>query len=79
VIGNSHYPDADVPLNQPINDARALTAALRRNGFDVDTVEDARREDMSRAIDRLKSKIKSDSVVMFFSAAMAFRSAAIVT
>src|SRR5882672_1954430 len=22
VIGNSHYPDADAPLTQPINDAR---------------------------------------------------------
>ena len=29
VIGNGHYPDANAPLAQPINDARALTAALR--------------------------------------------------
>ena len=28
VIGNGHYPDANAPLTQPINDARALTAAL---------------------------------------------------
>ncbi len=27
VIGNGHYPDANAPLTQPINDARALTAA----------------------------------------------------
>src|SRR5712691_12012204 len=66
VIGNGHYPDANAPLAQPINDARALTAALRGNGFDVDVVEDASRDDMSRAIDRLKSKIKPDSVVMLF-------------
>jgi uncharacterized caspase-like protein len=66
VIGNGHYPDANAPLTQPINDARALTAALRRNGFDVDVVEDAGRDDMSRAISRLKSKIKPDSVVMLF-------------
>ena len=26
VIGNGHYPDANAPLAQPINDARALTA-----------------------------------------------------
>ena len=26
VIGNGHYPDANAPLTQPINDARALTA-----------------------------------------------------
>ena len=66
VIGNGHYPDANAPLAQPINDARALTAALRGNGFDVDVVEDASRDDMARAIGRLKSRIKPNSVVMLF-------------
>jgi uncharacterized caspase-like protein len=66
VIGNGNYPDAAAPLAQPINDARALTGALRRNGFDVDVVEDASKDDMSRAIGRLKSRIKPDSVVMLF-------------
>jgi uncharacterized caspase-like protein len=66
VIGNGHYPDANAPLTQPINDARALTASLRRDGFDVDVVEDASRDDMDRAIGRLKSKVKPDSVVMLF-------------
>src|SRR5271169_5841298 len=66
VIGNGHYPDANAPLSQPINDARALTAALRRDGFEVDVVEDATRDDMNRAISRLTSKIKPDSVVMLF-------------
>lgn len=66
VIGNGHYPDANAPLAQPINDARGLTAALRSNGFDVDVVEDASKDDMHRAIGRLKSKIRPDSVVMLF-------------
>ena len=66
VIGNGNYPDASAPLAQPINDARALTAALRHNGFDVDVVEDAGKDDMNRAIGRLKSKIRHDSVVMLF-------------
>jgi uncharacterized caspase-like protein len=66
LIGNGRYPDANAPLTQPINDARALTASLRRNGFDVDVVEDASKDDMSRAVDRLKSKITPDSVVMLF-------------
>jgi len=66
VIGNGHYPDANAPLTQPINDARALTASLRHNGFDVDVVEDASRDDMDRAVDRLKSKVRPDSVVMLF-------------
>jgi uncharacterized caspase-like protein len=66
VIGNGHYPDASAPLAQPINDARGLTAALRTKGFDVDVVEDATKDDMARAIDRLKAKIKPDTVVMLF-------------
>jgi uncharacterized caspase-like protein len=66
VIGNGHYPDADAPLTQSINDARALSAALRHDGFDVDVVEDATHDDMSRAVERLKSKVRADSVVMLF-------------
>jgi uncharacterized caspase-like protein len=66
IIGNGHYPDASQPLNQPINDARALTDTLRRDGFDVDVVEDAGKDDMTRAIDRLKARIRRDSVVMLF-------------
>ncbi len=66
VIGNGHYPDATAPLTQPINDARALTASLRRDGFDVDVVEDASKDDMVRAVGRLKSRIRPDSVVMLF-------------
>jgi uncharacterized caspase-like protein len=66
VIGNGRYPDAGEPLSQPINDARGLTAALRHSGFDVDVVEDASRDDMARAVARLKSRIKRDSVVMLF-------------
>jgi uncharacterized caspase-like protein len=66
VIGNGNYPDAAAPLTQPINDARALTEALRRNGFDVDVVEDASRDDMARAVERLKARVKPESVVMLF-------------
>lgn len=66
VIGNGHYPDANAPLTQSINDARALSSALRKSGFDVDMVEDATRDDMVRAVNRLKSRIKPDTVVMLF-------------
>jgi uncharacterized caspase-like protein len=66
VIGNGHYPDANAPLTQPINDARALSDALRHNGFDVDMLEDASKDDITRAVDRLKSRIRPDSVVMLF-------------
>jgi hypothetical protein len=66
VIGNGHYPDASEALAQPINDARSLTHALRSDGFEVDVVEDATKDDLGRAIERLKSRIKRDSVVMLF-------------
>jgi uncharacterized caspase-like protein len=66
VIGNGHYPDAAAPLSQPINDARELSAALRRDGFDVDVVEDASKDDMARAVARLKHRIRPGSVVMLF-------------
>ena len=66
VIGNGHYPDANAPLSQPINDARGADRRLRKHGFDVDVVEDATKDDMVRAVARLKSKIRPDSVVMLF-------------
>ena len=66
VIGNGHYPDATEPLDQPINDARALTSQLRHNGFEVDVIEDATKDDMTRAVARLKARVRPDSVVMLF-------------
>jgi uncharacterized caspase-like protein len=66
IIGNGHYPDANHPLQQPINDARDLGASLRASGFDVDVVEDATRDDMNRAVERLKAKVGPDTVVMLF-------------
>ncbi len=66
VIGNGRYPDAREPLTQPINDARALTAVLRLDGFDVDVVEDANKDEMRRAVERLKAKVGRDTVVMLF-------------
>jgi uncharacterized caspase-like protein len=66
VIGNGRYPDASAPLTQPINDARALTTALRDDGFEVEVVEDGTKEDMRRAISRLKAKVSRDTVVMLF-------------
>ena len=62
VIGNGHYPDANEPLTQPINDARGLTATLRHDGFDVEVVEDAGKDDMEQAIDALTRLDELDDV-----------------
>ena len=35
VIGNADYHEADAKLRNPVNDATAVAAALRRMGFEV--------------------------------------------
>lgn len=66
VIGNASYPDAERPLKEPINDARALTDELKRNGFEVDVGENLTKEAMQRALTRLYDKIKPNSVALLF-------------
>lgn len=66
VIGNSLYPDANAPLAQPAKDAHALAATLQRDGFDVEMIENADKSEMRGAVERLKAKIRPDSVAMLF-------------
>ena len=64
VIANASYPDAEVPLKQPIADAKALAAELRRNGFEVEVAENLTKEAMQRAIQSLYGKIKNGTAVI---------------
>jgi tetratricopeptide (TPR) repeat protein len=64
IIGNSAY--AIGPLKNPVNDARAMTTALRGLGFDVIHKEDLKREDMRRAIRDFGLKISKGSVGLFY-------------
>ena len=66
VIGNGHYPDASAPLPSPSTMPAASPPRCAAKGFDVDVVEDATKDDMARAIVRLKAKIKPDTVAMLF-------------
>jgi len=66
VIGNSAYPDADFPLPQITRDAEALTNSLRKDGFLVDALENTTRLGMTRAIDHLKRRLRSDSTVLVY-------------
>jgi hypothetical protein len=50
VIGNGAY--AEAPLSNPVNDARAISGALKAAGFTVIEANDASREQMQAAIDR---------------------------
>jgi lipoprotein NlpI len=68
VIGNAKYPDADMPLREPVNDARDVADELKRDGFKVEVGENFTGDAMRRAFDRLYGKIKpSDVVLLFFS------------
>lgn len=64
VIGNSAYTVG--PLKNPVNDARAMTQALREVGFEVIHREDLKREDMRRAIREFGARIGRGGVGLFY-------------
>jgi len=66
VIGNAAYPDADLQLSAPVNNARALADALREKGFDVVFGENLTKHEMHRAIETFTGKITPGSAALFF-------------
>src|SRR6476660_5140477 len=66
VIGNASYPDAETPLKDPVNNARALTDELKRSGFEVDVGENLTKAAMRAAFDRFYGKIKPGSTALLF-------------
>ncbi len=67
VIGNSGY--RDIPLANPANDARLMSATLRRLGFDVIERIDATQREMKLAIFELGDRLEAagkDAVGLFF-------------
>ncbi|MFL5000069.1 MAG: SUMF1/EgtB/PvdO family nonheme iron enzyme [Xanthobacteraceae bacterium] len=66
LIGNANYPDAGAPLPQPPKNVRAMADELRRSGFDVDMKENLGRDDMQRAIEAFKQKIRPGSTALVF-------------
>ena len=59
VIGNGAYTNI-TKLNNPVNDANDMTAALRTLGFSVDTVLNGNLEQMESAIMRLKKNLSTN-------------------
>lgn len=57
VIGNGAYPDG-AALDNPGNDAGAMTATLKRLGFGVVEVRDGTREQMTRAVDSVREQLQ---------------------
>ena len=66
VIGNAAYPDAGLPLTQPVNNARALAGALKDRGFDVEFGENLTKHAMEQAFETFKSKVQPGSPALIF-------------
>ena len=58
VIGNADYPDANEPVFQTVNDARALADSLRAHGFDVDQQENLTKDGMAQAIRAFMARVR---------------------
>lgn len=64
VIGNANYRVGS--LRNPVNDARAVAAALRELGFEVDEKTNLSFQEMGRAVNRFGQGIRRDSVALFY-------------
>jgi hypothetical protein len=66
IIANADYPEANTPLRHPVTDAQALADALRRIGFAVEMKANLGAEQMKRAFEGFKSRIKPGSVALVY-------------
>ena len=64
VIGNARYPD--VPLNNPVNDARLMADTLRGLGFEVTMGTDLRRGDFLQALLQFAKQVPPGADVLFY-------------
>jgi hypothetical protein len=65
VIGNSAYQDIGVLAN-PVNDARAITAALETARFTVEKLENGSYRAIHEALDRFGKSIQGGAVGLFY-------------
>jgi uncharacterized caspase-like protein len=64
VIGNGAY--AEAPLKNPTNDARAIAATLRRQGFEVLLKENATKAQMNEIVADFGEKLGEGDTALFF-------------
>jgi type VI secretion system VasD/TssJ family lipoprotein len=64
LVGNARYPD--VPLNNPVNDARLMADTLRALGFEVTMGTDLRRADFLQALLQFAKQIPPGADVLFY-------------
>jgi uncharacterized caspase-like protein len=65
VIGNGNYRNFQ-PLENPVNDARGVAAALRDAGFEVILRLDATRQDMNQALDQFDQALSHADIGLFY-------------
>ncbi|WP_413989655.1 caspase family protein [Labrys okinawensis] len=65
VVGNSHYAVVP-PLNNPDNDAQAVAAALKRQGFEVVSALDLDRNDFDKALQRFIRSLPGSELSVFY-------------
>lgn len=65
IIGNAAYPGKDA-LNNPVNDATDVTAALRAMGFEVISELNADRRKMNTAIDNFGTRLRNCDLGFFY-------------
>lgn len=64
VIGNGAYPD--MPLSNPVNDARAMATVLHQLGFEVIIEQNATQQGMLNALKRFSDRLQPNSVGLFY-------------
>jgi len=64
VIGNSAYSSG--PLKNPVNDATDMAATLKKHGFKVTLIKNAKLSDMDEAIEQFGNQLKRGGVGLFF-------------
>ena len=64
VIGNGAYKEG--PLRNPVNDARLMRNLLRKAGFSVTIVENARKNELVNAIRRFGKALRNSDAALFY-------------
>lgn len=72
VIGNAAYANV-APMKTALNDASDVGAALTRMGFSVTPLYDATRENMNKALDAFRSRVKTADLALVFYAGHAIQ------
>jgi Caspase domain len=65
VVGNAAYAHIQA-LGNPVNDARAMSLALRKLGFEVIDLVDGNRQQMQQAIAQTQTRLKGQQAVAMF-------------